>query len=173
VGRTAVGGGIGTIVLVLAALYFGIDPTTFLGTGGMEPAPVSTGMPGQAQSPTFRSGAEDELKDFVSVVLGDTEDTWNEVFRQLDGHYREPTLVLYSGMTRSACGLGQAAMGPFYCPEDRKLYVDLSFYDELRSRYGAPGDFAQAYVIAHEVGHHVQNLLGISDKVQAAQQRAG
>jgi len=173
VGRTAVGGGIGTIVLVLAALYFGIDPTTFLGTGAMEPAPAGTGMPGQAQSPGFRSGAEDELKDFVSVVLGDTEDTWNEVFRQLDARYAEPTLVLYSGVTRSACGLGQAAMGPFYCPEDRKLYVDLSFYDELRSRYGAPGDFAQAYVIAHEVGHHVQNLLGISDQVQAAQQRVG
>jgi predicted metalloprotease len=173
VGRTAVGGGIGTVVLVLAALYFGMDPTVFLGTGGMEPAPVSTGMPGQAHSPALNSGAEDELKGFVSVVLADTEDTWNELFRQLDGRYSEPTLVIYSGMTRSACGLGQAAMGPFYCPEDQKLYVDLSFYDELRSRYGAPGDFAQAYVIAHEVGHHVQNLLGISDQVQAAQQRVG
>jgi len=170
-GRKTVGGGIGTIVLVLAALYFGIDPAVFLGTGSMAPAPMSTGKPDQAQFPTHQSGAEDELKDFVSVVLADTEDTWSELFRQLDSRYREPTLVLYSGVTRSACGLGQAAMGPFYCPEDRKLYIDLSFYDELRSRYGAPGDFAQAYVIAHEVGHHVQNLLGISDKVQSARQR--
>jgi predicted metalloprotease len=172
-GRKAVGGGIGTVILVLAALYFGVDPSVFLGTGSMAPAPVSTDMPGQGQSPAFRSGAQDELSDFVSVVLADTEDTWNSLFRQLEGRYREPTLVLYSGMTRSACGLGQAAMGPFYCPEDQKLYIDLSFYDELRSRYGAPGDFAQAYVIAHEVGHHVQNLLGISDKVQAARQRVG
>jgi predicted metalloprotease len=119
----------------------------------------------------LRSGAEDELKQFVSVVLADTEDTWHDLFQQLDARYREPTLVLFSGTTRSACGLGQAAMGPFYCPEDQKVYIDLAFYDELRSQYGAPGDFAQAYVIAHEVGHHVQNLLGISDKVQSARQR--
>ena len=172
-GRKTVGGGLGTIVLVLAALYFGVDPTVFLGTGSMAPAPVGAGPQGQPQSQVFRSGAEDELEQFVSVVLADTEDTWHDLFRQLDARYREPTLVLFSGTTRSACGLGQAAMGPFYCPEDQKVYIDLAFYDELRSQYGAPGDFAQAYVIAHEVGHHVQNLLGISDKVQAARQRVG
>jgi predicted metalloprotease len=172
-GRKTVGGGLGTIVLVLAALYFGVDPTVFLGTGSMTPAPVGAGPQGQPQSQVFRSGAEDELKQFVSVVLADTEDTWHDIFQQLDARYQEPTLVLFSGTTRSACGLGQAAMGPFYCPEDQKVYIDLAFYDELRSQYGAPGDFAQAYVIAHEVGHHVQNLLGISDKVQAARQRVG
>ncbi len=171
VGRKTVGGGLGTIVLVLAALYFGVDPTVFLGSGGTTPASMGPGPQGQPQSPALRSGAEDELKQFVSVVLADTEDTWHDLFQQLDARYREPKLVLFSGATRSACGLGQAAMGPFYCPEDQKVYIDLAFYDELRSQYGAPGDFAQAYVIAHEIGHHVQNLLGISDEVQSARQR--
>jgi uncharacterized protein len=116
---------------------------------------------------------EDELKQFVSVVLADTEDTWNVLFEEKGRRYVEPTLVLFSGLTRSACGLGEAAMGPFYCPGDQKLYIDLAFYDELRNDFGAPGDFAQAYVIAHEVGHHVQNLLGISDQVDAARRRMG
>jgi predicted metalloprotease len=111
-------------------------------------------------------GAQDEMADFVSVVLADTEDTWNSVFRQAGQEYREPQLVLFTGVVRSACGMAQAAMGPFYCPADRKVYIDLAFYDELKTRFRAPGDFAQAYVIAHEVGHHVQNLLGISDHVQ-------
>jgi len=164
-------GGIGAIVVVLAALYFGVDPSIFLGTGSIAPVPVDTRLPPQGQSPAFRSAAEDELADFVSVVLADTEDTWHSLFEQLDSRYREPKLVLFSGSVRSACGFAQAAMGPFYCPADQKVYIDLSFYDDLRSRYGAPGDFAQAYVIAHEVGHHVQNLLGISDKVQSARQR--
>ena len=113
------------------------------------------------------------MADFVSVVLADTEDTWKEIFRQEGRTYEEPDLVLYSGAVQSACGMGSAAMGPFYCPGDRKVYIDLAFFDELRRRHGAPGDFAQAYVIAHEVGHHVQNLLGISDRVRSAQRGLG
>jgi predicted metalloprotease len=163
------GGGIGTIVLVLAALYFGVDPSSFLG-GGTEPPPGSTG---QVARSSAQGGVEDELADFVSVVLADTEDTWHAVFEELNGRYQEPTLVLFRGSVRSACGFAKAAMGPFYCPADQKLYIDLSFYDELRSKYGAPGDFAQAYVVAHEVGHHVQNLLGISDKVERARRAVG
>jgi len=118
-----------------------------------------------------QSGDERELVQFVSVVLADTEDTWHELFRRQGKRYQEPRLVLFRGATRSACGLGQAAMGPFYCPADRKVYIDLGFYDELRDRFQAPGDFAQAYVIAHEVGHHVQTLLGISEQVRQAQQK--
>ncbi len=167
-------GGIGTIILILGALYFGIDPSVFMGTGGVAPqVPMDTQLAPPSQSPSFRTGAEDELADLVSVVLADTEDTWNTLFEELGARYREPTLVLFSGSVRSACGFAQAAMGPFYCPTDEKLYIDLSFYDDLRSRHGAPGDFAQAYVIAHEVGHHIQNLLGISDKVQSARRRVG
>jgi predicted metalloprotease len=166
VGRRGAGGGIGVILVVLAMLYFGVDPSILLdGGGGLAPPAV--------QAPAARPAAEDELAEFVSVVLADTEDTWRAVLPETGTAYREPTLVLFSGMTRSACGLGQAAMGPFYCPSDEKVYIDLAFYEEMRSRFGAPGDFAQAYVIAHEVGHHVQNLLGISDKVQAARARAG
>jgi predicted metalloprotease len=171
-----VGGGLGTIVLVLAALYFGIDPSILLNGGGMAPAPSGQQASPYRSSPpsTPRTGApKDELADFVSVVLGDTEDTWQALFRQMNERYQEPKLVLFTGSVQSACGFAQAAMGPFYCPSDEKVYIDLAFYDELRSRFGAPGDFAQAYVIAHEVGHHVQNLLGISDKVQAARGRVG
>ena len=121
-----------------------------------KPPPHAGGLqaPGAGAKP-------DELKDFISVVLADTEDTWGEIFRQGKQRYQEPKLVLFSGNVRSACGFAEAAMGPFYCPGDHKVYIDLSFYDELRSRFGAPGDFAQAYVIAHEIGHHVQKLLGI------------
>jgi len=171
-GRRGIGG-IGTILLVLAAIYFGVDPSVFLGTGGTGPGSIDAQLTPQSRSPAFRSAAEDELADFVSVVLADTEDTWHAIFQKLDKGYREPKLVLFAGAVRSACGFAQVAMGPFYCPADQKVYIDLSFYDDLRSRHGAPGDFAQAYVIAHEVGHHVQNLLGISDKVQAARQRTG
>jgi predicted metalloprotease len=116
---------------------------------------------------------EVQLADFVSVVLADTEDTWREIFRQSGRSYAEPTLVLFSGAVKSACGMASAAMGPFYCPADRKVYIDLAFFEDLRRQHGAPGDFAQAYVIAHEVGHHVQNLLGISDQVRSAQQGLG
>lgn len=167
VGRKSVGGGLGTIVLVLAAMYFGVDPALFLG-GGMSPGMES----GQVTAPPH-SAAEQELVDFVSVVLADTEDTWHALFKKLDGRYEEPRLVLFSGSVRSACGFAKAAMGPFYCPTDKKVYIDLSFYNDLRRRYGAPGDFAQAYVIAHEVGHHVQNLLGISEQVHKARRGLG
>jgi predicted metalloprotease len=162
-----VGGGLGTIVLVLAALYLGVDPTLLL--QGLEVAQVGAPAPG---GPTGVP-ADDPQAAFVSVVLADTEDVWQAQFRRAGRSYREPTLVLFSGQVRSACGLGQAAMGPFYCPADQTVYIDLGFYRELRERFRAPGDFAQAYVIAHEVGHHVQNLLGVSERVQALQRRAG
>lgn len=166
----AIGGGLGTIVLILLALYLGVDPSFLLqpgATGGLsEPAPMEqapAGMEGQATDP----GA-----DFVSVVLADTEDTWTAVFSEGGQTYQVPRLVLFSGAVQSACGFAQAAMGPFYCPADGKVYIDLSFYRDLKDRFNAPGDFAQAYVIAHEIGHHVQNLLGVSDQVQQARQRA-
>ena len=168
VGRGAVvGGGLGTVVLVLLAMYFGVDPSVILqGTdpGGPTPAPSV-----QQQ----RAAGDDQLKDFVSVILADTEDTWGELFRQMGRQYQRPHLVLFSGAVQSACGFAQAAVGPFYCPGDKKVYIDLSFYRDLRDRIGAPGDFAQAYVIAHEVGHHVQNLLGIAERIHSAQGRRG
>jgi len=156
--------GIGTIVLALVAMYFGVDPSVVLNSGVGGGGMVSN-------EPAREIPANDEQAKFVSMVLADTEETWHAIFQQGGARYQEPKLVLFSGATRTACGVGQAAMGPFYCPADQKVYIDLSFYDELRSRFRAPGDFAQAYVIAHEVGHHVQNLLGISDKVQSARQR--
>ena len=166
-GRRGLGGGgkigIGTIVLALVAMYFGIDPSVVLNTAMTDPAPIESTQP--------RTPAEEAQARFVSMVLADTEDTWNVIFREGGATYREPQLVLYTGATRSACGVGQAQMGPFYCPADAKVYLDLAFFDELHHRFGAPGDFAQAYVIAHEIGHHVQNLLGLSDKVQQARQR--
>jgi predicted metalloprotease len=158
--------GIGTIVLALVAMYFGIDPSVVLDTASVVQSPAGSSQPAAA-----RPQAENELARFSSMVLADTEDTWGPIFRASGQQYREPGLVLYTGATRSACGVGQAQMGPFYCPADGKVYLDLSFFDDLQRRFGAPGDFAQAYVIAHEVGHHVQNLLGISDKVQQARQR--
>jgi predicted metalloprotease len=167
VGRgAAVGGGIGTLVLVLLALYFGVDPSVILQGGD----PTSTGpAPGVQQ----RSAGDDQLRDFVSVILADTEDTWRELFDRMGRQYQEPRLVLFSGAVQSACGFAEAAVGPFYCPGDKKVYIDLAFYRDLRDRLGAPGDFAQAYVIAHEIGHHVQNLLGIADRIRAAQGRRG
>ena len=164
VSRGVMGGGIGTVILVLAALYFGVDPSVILNSVPMTGPPAET----RQQKP----GA-DPMREFVSVVLADTEKTWHEVFRRYGKTYEEPKLVLFSGAVQSACGFAQAAMGPFYCPEDHRVYIDLSFYEDLKNRFRAPGDFAQAYVIAHEIGHHVQNLLGISDRIQAAQARAG
>ncbi|TMW71339.1 hypothetical protein FG147_10525 [Thauera sp. UPWRP] len=159
--------GIGTIVLALVAMYFGIDPSVVLNTAGVgQPAAVEESRTTQPRSP-----AEDQLARFASMVLADTEDTWGAIFKGGGRQYQEPRLVLYTGATRSGCGVGQAAMGPFYCPADGKVYLDLAFFDELQNRFRAPGDFAQAYVIAHEIGHHVQNLLGISDKVQQARER--
>jgi uncharacterized protein len=159
-GRLAVGGGLGTLVIVVLAMLFGGDPGAVLnqvGGGGQPAAPPNA--------------EEQELARFVKVVLKDTEDVWTEQFRNAGMNYEVPTLVLYSGSTQSACGTGQAQMGPFYCPADRKVYIDLSFYFDLKTKYGAPGDFALAYVVAHEVGHHVQNLLGHSDKVHAMRGR--
>ena len=157
--------GLGTIVLALVAMYFGVDPSIVLNQAAQAPASSAASRP--AGPP-----ANDAESKFIRHVLAETEDTWQQIFRQNGKQYTEPTLVLFSGATRTACGVGQAAMGPFYCPADQKVYIDLSFYQELKTRYKAPGDFAQAYVIAHEVGHHVQNLLGISGKVQAARERA-
>lgn len=157
--------GIGTIVLALLAIYFGQDPSVVL--QGVQPS-----TPTAEQVPYEESPEEAQLREFVSVVLADTEQTWGEIFDAAGRTYREPTLVLFSGAVESACGFAQAAVGPFYCPGDHKVYIDLSFYQELQSRFGAPGDFAQAYVVAHEVGHHVQTLLGISERTLAARQRA-
>ncbi len=165
VSRGMVGGGIGTLVLVLLSLYLGIDPTFLLNQ-----APPVSGPP-TGTSREARPPEEDRLADFVSVVLADTEDTWKELFRRGGKTYREPKLVLFTDAVESACGFAESAVGPFYCPKDQKVYIDLGFYRELKDRFHAPGDFAQAYVIAHEVGHHVQNLLGISEKVQNARAR--
>lgn len=166
--RTAKGGGLGVIVLALAALYFGVDPGIILNMGGVPQGDVVPGQSGQTRSPE-----SDRMADFTSVVLADTEDTWNELFRQMNRTYTEPVLVLYTDAVDSACGFAQAASGPFYCPADHKLYIDLGFFRQLEQSYQAPGDFAQAYVIAHEVGHHVQSLLGISSKVQSLRSRLG
>jgi len=168
-GGVRVGGGlgIGTAVVVLVGCYFlGIDPSTVFGLLGAG----DTG--GQTEVTASAPPADDEMARFVSKVLGSTEETWGEVFRENGSRYVDPKLVLFSGVTPTACGTGQSAMGPFYCPGDRKVYIDLDFYRDLKERYHAPGEFAQAYVIAHEVGHHVQNLLGISAKVQQARQRS-
>lgn len=165
--RRTKGSGLGIIVLALVALYFGVDPAIVL-----QGIPTETVTPTQAP-PQDRSPQEDPLAEFVSVVLADTEDTWHALFSKDGRTYEEPVLVLFSGAVQSACGFARAAMGPFYCPADNRVYIDLSFYEDLRSRHGAPGDFAQAYVVAHEIGHHVQNLLGISHKVHTARQRAG
>jgi hypothetical protein len=165
ISRGIVGGGIGTIILVVAALYFGIDPTVILQQMPNGGTPAVTTQ--QHQKP----GA-DPMAEFVSVVLADTEDTWKDIFRRYGRTYQEPTLVLFTDTVQSACGFADAAVGPFYCPRDHRVYIDLRFYQDLKERFKAPGDFAQAYVIAHEVGHHVQNLLGTTEKVQAAQSRS-
>lgn len=157
--------GIGTVVVALAASYFfGIDPSVILGLASntQQAAPVAAHKP----------PADDAMARFVSKILASTETTWEAVFSASGARYQQPKLVLFTGSTPTACGTGQSAMGPFYCPADRKVYIDLSFYRDLKERFHAPGEFAQAYVIAHEVGHHVQNLLGISDKVHKAQQGA-
>jgi hypothetical protein len=163
IGLPVVGGGLGMAVLALVVYLLGGDPGAV--TNMAPPAP-----PGAPAGP----GSPDPQANFVSVVLADTEDTWRSVFRdQISRAYQDPQLVLFSGAVESACGFAQRAVGPFYCPRDRRVYIDLAFYGELRERFHAPGDFAQAYVIAHEVGHHVQNLLGISDQVGAAQEGSG
>ena len=162
----AVGGGLGTVLIMILALVFGFDPQTLLQQGPDE-------QPSQVQSSRPRNAEEEELKQFVAVVLAKSEDVWQDVFQKNGRQYREPTLVLFTDQVRSACGIAGAAVGPFYCPGDEKVYIDLAFYEELRRQFNAPGDFAQAYVVAHEVGHHVQKLLGITQRVDAMQRQMG
>jgi hypothetical protein len=160
-GKVAIGGGAG-IIIVIIALLMGENPMNYIDVGGGSQAY-------EQQQP--RSEAENQQAEFVKVVLQDTEDVWNKLFQEQGSDYQEPVLVLFTGSDQSACGMADAAMGPFYCPLDSKVYIDLSFYDDLQSRFGAPGDFAMAYVIAHEVGHHVQHLLGITDRVHSQRDR--
>lgn len=170
IGRRGVGLGCGGVVLVLLfAMLTGQDPLQLLEVIGSGPPSVSTEPPpGPGVSP---GGGQDAQKAFVSVVLADTEDIWTQLFANMGRRYELPALVLFSGAVPSACGYNSSAVGPFYCPADRKVYIDLAFFEQLHRQFGAPGDFAQAYVLAHEVGHHVQNLLGISDQVHRLRQR--
>ena len=155
-----IGGGLGgLVVLLLVAALTGQNPADLINVGNPDDTTATTGVAG-----------DDPQAEFVSVVLADTEETWNAILAQRNDTYPPPTLVLFTGSTPSACGLGQSAMGPFYCPSDRKVYLDLSFFQDLATRFGAPGDFAQAYVVAHEVGHHVQTVTGLSSRVAAARQ---
>ena len=165
-GRGGLGGrsiGIGTIAIALVAMYFGVDPNLVLNIAGQVQPTQSASVPADSNDPKVK---------FVSRVLWSTEQVWQGLLSGAGRQYTPPALEIFSGATATACGQGQSAMGPFYCPADQKVYIDLSFYQELQDRFKAPGDFAQAYVIAHEVGHHVQNLLGTSDKVQQARQQA-
>jgi predicted metalloprotease len=159
-------GGLGLLVLVIVAMLLGVDPDQLLQDVEMAQAPASA-----SHETRPLPAADNELADFVSVVLADTEDTWHQLLAEHGRRYQEPALVLFSDQVHSACGFASAASGPFYCPADHKVYLDLVFFDELRTRFRAPGDCAQAYVIAHEVGHHVQNLLGITSEVHARKQR--
>ena len=168
-GPLVAGGGIGTVVILLLALFFGFDPRVIL----QGDAPTSPPTTQQAPSPSASPRGHDDLRDFVATVLADTEDTWRALFSRMGREYRDPKLVLFNGAVQSACGIAGTATGPFYCPQDQKVYLDLDFFRALRERFRAPGDFAQAYVIAHEVGHHVQKQLGISDRVMAERRRAG
>jgi predicted metalloprotease len=161
-GRIVSGGGIGTVILVVLYLLLGGNPQALFNSQQAQ-LPQTTQYDSQAP--------RDEASKFVRVVLADTEDAWNAIFQQMGAQYEEPKLMLFTDETRSGCGFASGATGPFYCPEDRRVYIDLGFFRELQNRLGAGGDFAEAYVIAHEVGHHVQNLLGISDRVQAARRR--
>ena len=162
-GKIAIGGGAGIIILIIS-LLLGQNPLDYINPG--DGAQIQ-----QQQQTQPLSEEENQKAEFVGVVLKDTEEVWNKLFQERGETYQEPKLVLFTGVYESGCGTASAAMGPFYCPEDSKVYIDLSFYDDLQSRFGAPGDFAMAYVVAHEVGHHVQDLWGISDKVHAARQR--
>lgn len=165
-GGLAIGGGLGGIVVLIIALLLGADPRQLL-----EQAPVDPGTGTQTSRST--NPEEEELKKFSLVVLASTEDVWTEIFRQSGANYRKPTLVLFTDQVSSACGQAGSATGPFYCPGDEKLYLDFSFFHDLQTRFRAPGDFAQAYVIAHEVGHHIQRLMGTMDRVNAAQRQGG
>ncbi len=165
--RTGVGLSLGGVLFLVVLSLLGINPLPFLGVAVQ--APEQQMQP--SDQPYQESPQEARLRELTAVVLADTEDTWKAILPKYGVQYVEPKLVLFSGAVQSGCGMAESAMGPFYCPMDQKVYVDMSFYDDLSTRFGAPGDFAQAYVVAHEVGHHVQNLLGISEKVHTAQQR--
>jgi predicted metalloprotease len=167
--RTGVGLSLGGVLFLVVLSLLGINPLPFLGVATQAP---ETKMQESAQ-PYQESPQEAALREMTAVVLADTEETWNAILPQYGVQYVEPTLVLFDGLVQSGCGTAESAMGPFYCPLDQKVYIDMSFYNDLSQRFGAPGDFAQAYVIAHEVGHHVQNLAGTAEKVHAAQQRVG
>ncbi len=164
--RLAIGGGIGTLLLALAAIFLGADPRQVLNALQQQQQKAA---PAGANAP--RNPEEDERVDFVKRVLAMTEDVWTDIFRKSGKEYQKPTLVTFSGAVESACGNASAAVGPFYCPNDSNVYIDVTFFKELEEKFNSPGDFAQAYVVAHEVGHHVQNLLGISSKVRAQQSR--
>jgi predicted metalloprotease len=164
VSRGVIGGGAGALLLAVIAMLFGVDP------GAVIEGQPANGVPG-TDEPYTESAEEQQMREFVSVVLGDTEDTWNALFQRMNAQYEEPVLVLFSGAVESACGYAQAAVGPFYCPADHKVYLDMSFFADMEQQLQASGDFAQAYVIAHEVGHHVQTLLGISQQVNGMRGR--
>ncbi|RLS62421.1 MAG: flagellar biosynthesis protein FlgM [Planctomycetota bacterium] len=168
-----VGGGLFSIVLLIALLFLGVDPQQIAAIAPiLVPQPAQRPPAEQAAGQPVGQPADDAMKQFVAVVLADNEDVWGKLFpRYFQSRYVPPTLVLFTGQVNSACGFASAAVGPFYCPLDKKVYIDLAFYEDLKDRFGAPGDFAQAYVIAHEIGHHVQNQLGISAKVQALRER--
>ena len=165
-GRLVTGGGAGTLLLALAIYFLGGDPSAVLQT-----QPSGGGYSQTTSQPVQQADLNTPERKFVAVVLASTEDVWSEIFQRMGKRYRDPKLVLYSGSVQSACGFTSSAVGPFYCPNDEKLYLDLSFFRDLKNRFGAPGDFAQAYVIAHEVGHHVQNQLGTLGKVDALRER--
>ena len=166
--RGVKGGGIGILLLALVGMYFGINPSMIMNVGNA----VQKNIPARQGSEPYQATPEEqEQAEFISVVLADTEDVWSQVFKENGKTYQVPNLVLFSGAVQSACGLAQAAMGPFYCPGDHKVYIDLSFYKDLQNQMHSPGDFARAYVVAHEIGHHVQKLLGISDQVDQARQQ--
>ncbi|WGF86199.1 KPN_02809 family neutral zinc metallopeptidase [Marinivivus vitaminiproducens] len=173
-GRVVAGGmgGLGLIAVVVVALLLGVDPTMLLQQ--LDPSQQGQYDPTSSQAPMepgSETPQEAQMRDFVSAVLGSTEDSWADIFQQQGATYQDPQLVLFTGAVDSACGFAQSAVGPFYCPNDQKVYLDLSFFNDLATRFGAAGDFAQAYVIAHEIGHHVQNLLGVMDQVAAERQR--
>lgn len=158
--------GLGLVALVVVGMFLGIDPTVLLQVGeNMQSPSVTTEQ-------SARPAANDDMRNFVAVVLAETEDVWNDTFQKAGRTYQEPKLVLFSGAVESACGMAESAVGPFYCPADQKVYLDLAFFEDLHARFGASGDFAQAYVIAHEVGHHVQTQLGITQKVAELQSRS-
>jgi predicted metalloprotease len=172
-GPVVITGGLGTLVVVVLALALGVDPMQLLNPPGGQPPggqPPGVQQPGPANLPG-PAGAEDELQHFVRVVLADTEDVWTDQFRQMNKTYRKPHLVLFTRQVNSACGFASAAVGPFYCPPDERVYLDLAFFHQLQNQFHAPGEFAEAYVIAHEVGHHVQRLLGISARMDAERRR--